>query len=186
MHGSTTSTFPSYSQYTTGELLQAYGAGPAHLRAAVSGLSREDLQAHPRPGKWSIIEIARHLTDGEVVGAGRIRSAWAEPGSNFIGYNQDRWAIALEYQATDADGLDATLALFEALRRATSAILQRASDDDWLHRWGMHPQHGPITLRNLLELYADHSERHVGQILALRTLLRRPIDLPVLLPERLY
>src|SRR3954466_12329271 len=103
MHGSTTSTFPLYSQYTSGALLGAYRAGPAHLRAAVSGLSREDLQAHPRPGKWSIIEITRHLTDGEVVGAGRIRSAWAEPGSNFIGYNQDRWAMALEYQVTDAD-----------------------------------------------------------------------------------
>jgi uncharacterized damage-inducible protein DinB len=186
MRSSTTSTFPSYAQYTTGDLLRAYDAAPAHLRTAVSGLSREELQARPRPGKWSIIEIARHLTDGEVVGAGRIRSAWAEPGTNFIGYNQDRWAVALDYQPTDSPELDATLDLFEALRRTTTVIFQRASENDWLHRWGMHPQHGPVTLRNLLELYADHGERHLGQILTLRALLRRPMDLPVLLPERLY
>lgn len=186
MQVTTPSTFPSYSQYPTEQLLRAYSAGPAQLRAALSGLSEDELRAHPRPGKWSIIEIARHLTDSEVVGAGRIRSAWAEPGSNFVGYNQDRWAVAHDYEATDRSGLDATLALFEALRRTTATLFQRATHDDWLHRWGMHPQHGPITLRNLLELYADHSERHVGQILALRALLRRPLDLPVLLPERLY
>jgi uncharacterized damage-inducible protein DinB len=186
MHGSTTSTFPSYSQYTTAELQRAYSAAPDHLRSAVSGLSHEELHAHPRPGKWSIIEIARHLADSEVVGAGRIRSAWSEPGSNFVGYNQDRWAAALAYQTTDSVGLDVTLSLFEALRRATVVVFQRASQNDWLHRWGMHPEHGPITLRNLLELYADHGERHLGQILALRTLLGRPLELPVFLPERLY
>jgi len=153
---------------------------------AVSGLSQEELHAHPRPNKWSILEITRHLADSEVVGAGRIRSAWAEPGSNFVGYNQDRWAAALDYQTTDSAGLDTTLSLFEALRQATAFLFQRASRDDWLHRWGMHPEHGPITLRNLLELYADHGERHLGQILALRTLLRRTLELPVLLPERLY
>jgi uncharacterized damage-inducible protein DinB len=120
------------------------------------------------------------------VGAARFRFAWAEPGSNFVAYNQGRWAVELDYQATDPAGLETVLTLFEALRRTTAALFQRASEDDWQHRWGMHPQHGPITLRNLLELYADHSERHLGQILALRTLLGRSLELPVLLPERLY
>src|SRR4051812_18051216 len=186
MHSSTTSSFPSYAQYTTAELLQAYNAAPAHLRLAVFGLSRDELHAHPRPGKWSIVEIVRHLTDGEVVGAGRIRSAWAEPGSNFMAYNQDRWALALDYQATELAGLESTLILFETLRRTTAVVFQRANEDDWVQRWGMHSQHGPMTLRNLLELYADHGERHLAQILVLRALLRKPLELPVLLPERLY
>jgi uncharacterized damage-inducible protein DinB len=186
MRGSTTSSFPSYAQYTTGELLRAYSSAPAHLRSVISGLSQEELHAHPRPGKWSITEIALHLADAEVVGAGRVRFAWAEPGANFSAYNQDRWAAALDYQRADSVGLDTALALFESLRRATVLVFQRASEEDWLQRWGVHAEHGPITLRNLLELYADHGERHLGQILALRTLLRRPMDLPVLLPERLY
>src|SRR3954464_2030709 len=138
MHGSTTSTFPSYTQYTTGELLRAYNAAPAHLRGAVAHLPPEELHAHPRPGKWSIIEITRHLADSEIVGAGRIRFAWAQPGANFIGYDQDRWAAALDYQATDQTGLDTTLKLFDALRRATGAVFQRAGPEDWLHRWGIH------------------------------------------------
>jgi hypothetical protein len=43
-----------------------------------------------------------------------------------------------------------------------------------------------VTLRNLLELYADHSERHVAQIVERRERLGVPVDLAPLLAERLY
>jgi hypothetical protein len=45
---------------------------------------------------------------------------------------------------------------------------------------------GEVTLRQLLELYADHSERHLDQIQAVRIALSKPTALPELLPNRLY
>jgi uncharacterized damage-inducible protein DinB len=186
MPGTTVSSFPCYSQYQTADLLEAYRLAPARLRQALAGLSLEQLRKRARPGKWAVGEIVCHLADADVVGAGRIRLAWCEPGSSFVAYNQERWAAGLDYLGRDLPDLEAAVALFEALRLTTGAILERASQEDWLHRWGMHPQYGPVTLRNLLELYADHGERHLDQILTLRELLGRPLDLPLLLSERLY
>ena len=39
------------------ELTDAYVAGPAQLRAAVTGMTREQLLARPIPGKWNGVVI---------------------------------------------------------------------------------------------------------------------------------
>ena len=44
-------------------VIEAYLAGPRDLRAAVDGLSREQLASRPVPGKWSILEVVCHLTN---------------------------------------------------------------------------------------------------------------------------
>lgn len=51
---------------------------------------------------------------------------------------------------------------------------------------GCHPESGEITLRSILELYSDHSERHIWQILQRRKLMGKPLDFPLILDERLY
>jgi hypothetical protein len=77
------------------------------------------------------------------------------------------------------------MALLRLLRRVTGRIFTAAQGDDWSAS-AIHPDYGEITLRNLLELYADHSERHVEQILECRRLLRSPLEMEALLPKRLY
>ena len=186
MREATLSTFPSYSQYTTAELVDAYRLAPVRLRKAMAGLSVDEIRRRVRPGKWSASEIVFHLADSEIVGAGRIRLAWSEPGASFMRYNQERWAAALDYLARGSAEVEAAVGLFESLRHTAGAIFEKASPEDWVHRWGVHPEYGPITLRNLLELYADHGERHLSQILTLRDLLGRPLAIPLLLPDRLY
>jgi uncharacterized damage-inducible protein DinB len=182
----TATPFPRYDQYTTEELLDAYRAAPARLRATLPGLSLDELRQHPRPGKWSVMEIVVHMTDSELIGAGRIRLAIAQPGAQFVGYNQDRWAEALAYQKYAIEDLNVVLDLFQRLRETSYFLLARPTPDEWVNRGGIHPEYGAITLRNLLELYADHGERHIGQILALRQLMNRPLDMPLLLSDRLY
>lgn len=180
------STFPTtYRAYTTETLLAAYMEGPSRLRRAVGGLSESELSARPRLNKWSIFEVAMHLTDAELVGAARVRLTIAEPGADFIAYDQDTWAKALCYQMSDARSIEASLRLFDLLRETTGRLFLGARRAQWLNS-GNHPQLGPLTLRNILEFYADHSERHVQQILAMRRLLNRSLDLPSVLPERLY
>jgi uncharacterized damage-inducible protein DinB len=182
----TVSTFPPYQQYATAKLFEAYRAAPGRLRAVLEGLSPEELRARPRTGKWSAIEITCHLVDSEIIAACRVRMALAQPGATFPGYDQDRWTPALAHQERDQRGLETVLGLFESLRRETGLLLDRASPGDWEAAWGVHPDYGAITLRNLLELYADHGERHLQQIMTLRRLLGRPRDVEILLADRLY
>jgi hypothetical protein len=100
-------------------------------------------------------------------------------------YDQERWTERLRHNEADVALLDDTLALFHLLRRITGRTFAAARGDDW-NASALHPQYGEITLRNLLELYADHSERHVEQILECRAGLGVPLELPSLLPRRLY
>lgn len=182
----TASSFPdTLAGIPTARLLEVYAAGPARLREALHGLTEGELRAHPRPGKWSALEIAIHVADSELMGAARVRLAFVQPGTAFIGYDQDAWAGGLAYDEAGLRGLEDALGLFALLRRTTGRVFARTKPQDW-ERWGIHPEHGPMTLRNLLELYADHSERHVQQIVHLRELLGVPIASPPLLPRPLY
>jgi hypothetical protein len=178
-------TFPAYDFYSTEQLLEAYRLAPGRLRAAVAGLGLEELRARPVAGKWSILEIALHVADSELVGAVRVRMVTAQPGVRLPGYDQDLWTVRLRHNDADAALLEETLALFAHLRAITGRILAAARGDDWAAT-GTHPEYGELTLRNLLELYADHGERHLEQILERRARLGRGMEMPILLPKRLY
>jgi len=180
------STFPKiYAEIETDRLIAAYSAGPERVRQVIQGLPTDELKAHPRPGKWSIQEIVVHLADAEVMGAARIRQAFAEPGSAVVAYDQDIWVREMAYQDYDAKSFYTSLMMFDALRLATAKLFHRAGAADW-EKFVIHPGWGAITLRQLLELYADHSERHIGQILTLRELLDKTLSFKLLLEKRLY
>lgn len=174
-----------YAPLSTAELLEAFDAASQRLPEVLSGLTREDLKARLKPGKWSIQEIVLHLADAEIMGAGRIRQAYAQPGSTFAFYDQAIWADILDYQSRDGAAIQTSLKLFEYLRRTSSAIFHRARSGDW-QKTGKHPEYGSLTLRQLLELYADHSERHIAQILDLRARLGKGLDFSLMLEQRLY
>jgi hypothetical protein len=180
--------FPDYSYYDTDQLLTAFGAGAARFRLAIDGLTEEELRAQPRgPEKWSIHTIIMHAADSELQGAFRVRKTWAESGSEWPVHDQDAWTREINYPGEPAPARDRALTLVGLVREQSVTLFKRATSTDWL-KWGIHPEFGRMTLRNLLELYADHGERHIVQILESRLLLRRPVatGLPALLPRRLY
>ncbi len=180
------STFPDlYAQIKTDKLLEVFDQGPARLRNVLVDLTHEHLKAKPRPGKWSIQEIVMHVADSEIMGAARIRQTYTQPGSSFAVYDQDVWANHLGYQGQDNSAVQNALKLFESLRSTTSVIFHHARVEDW-GKIGVHAEHGEITLRNLLELYADHSERHIEQILYIRSLIDKTMEFQLLLEHRLY
>lgn len=183
----TTAPFPGiYSQLPLSLLLQAYREAPGRLHAAYAGLTDEQLESRPRENKWSVKEILFHTTESELIGIVRIRTVYSAPGATLMKYDQDLWAQQLKYNTASRQELADSLAVFMALRSYMSRLFTRVTGDEWTERYGVHPDFGEITMRNLLELYADHGERHVEQILALRRLMNAPVDIPLVLQDRLY
>ena len=179
--------FPSYAQYSIAQLLEAFECGADRMRQAVDGLDENELRERPRgQGTWSIQEVVMHTTDSELQGVYRMRKAFAEPGAHFPMYDQDAWATQLTYQKASAADREISLRSLAQLRELVLPVLRSASERDWVERNGVHPEFGLLTLRNLLELYADHTERHAEQILRMRAMLGKPRVIPSLLPERLY
>lgn len=186
MHKQTIAEWPaSYAAYDSRDLIQAFAAGPKRLRYSIIDLDDAELMARPRPGKWSIKEIVPHVTDSEVQATFRIKMVLAQPGITWPVYDQDIWVKAHDYQNLVQREFQDSLCLFQALRAVTTPLLVNAAPEDW-QKQGVHPEFGVMTLRNLLELYADHSERHISQILLIREMIGKPLHMPLLLPERLF
>lgn len=186
MIGTQKAGFPAtFAGLETGFLLEVYAAGANRLNQSIVDLTIEDLRARPRADKWTILEILAHTLDSEIMATLRIGFVTAQPDSNFILYNQDIWAKIHDYQSLTSEELNVRLEVFAGLRKMNLQRFQRATAADWRKK-GFHPELGAATLRNLIELYSDHVERHVEQILHLRELLGKPIELSLLLPTRLY
>jgi hypothetical protein len=178
--------FPDvYREIATERLLQAFEAAPRRIGLAIEGLEPATLSARPIPERWSIQEIVCHVADSETVASVRFRLALAQPGALFPGYDQERFAAGLAYAKFDAPLVRDTFELFSRLRSITSRLLLRLGPSDW-DRSGLHPEWGQMSVRQLLELYADHGERHLDQILERRAKLGRPLAMEQLLPIRLY
>src|SRR5258706_16192595 len=116
-----------YGHYSTPQLIEAFQQGPARIRTALRELSEEQLQARPRgPDTWSAQEITMHLADSELIGAIRIRKAWAETGVAWPAYDQDAWTPILNHQAAGLEAREVAIELFTSLRNATLALFKRA------------------------------------------------------------
>ena len=174
-----------YQHYSTDQLLNAYIKGPERIDQIRKNLTVEDLKAKPLPNKWSILEILIHVADAELVGACRFRLVLSDFPGNLPFYSQDEFATKLKYNNQSEATLAENLLLFKSIRQTTYGILQQCNESDW-RKSGIHPERGPMSLRALLELYADHSERHIEQILTLRKLLGKPLEMEILLKDRLY
>ena len=62
---------------TSTDLIAAYQQGIDDLRAAVAGMTAEQVLARPIPGKWSTLEVVAHLADTEIYYTDRIERTLA-------------------------------------------------------------------------------------------------------------
>lgn len=135
---------------------------PATLRALLAGLPKEWVRANDGPGTWSAFDVVGHLIHGErtdwIPRARHILDKGAsEPFPTF-----DREAM---FEASRGRSMDSLLDEF-ATRRAESLASLRAlalTPAD-LDRRGLHPQLGPVTLRQHLATWVAHDLGHIRQI----------------------
>ena len=130
------------------------------LRSEVAGLSREELTRPEAPGKWSVLEVVRHLADSEIVTGYRIRLILAADSPPIPGYDQDAWARSLRYHAADLEG---ALRELEALRAGNLALLGTLDEAGW-ERSGHHSERGEESVRQIFRLVAAHDLVHRRQI----------------------
>jgi uncharacterized damage-inducible protein DinB len=138
-------------------LIDDYVAGGQRLRAAVAGLSDEQLKRRPADGSWSIQQIVIHLCDSDLVASDRMKRVIAEERPLLMGYDESKFAERLQ---CDVQSVEDAVTLFEVNRRQTGRIL-RALPDEAFDRWGVHNERGKVTLLELLTGYIGHLEHHL-------------------------
>jgi uncharacterized damage-inducible protein DinB len=139
---------------------------PVKLRAAVRGLSDEQLDTPYRPGGWTVRQVVHHVPDSHINAYTRFHLALTEPGPVIRPYDEQRWA---ELPDARSAPVDISLGLLEALHVRWVLLLQHLGAGDWSRTY-VHPEERrELTLNHLLALYAWHGEHHVAHITALRT-----------------
>ena len=152
---------------TLSELTDTYLAGPAALRAAVAGMTREQTLARPVAGKWSTLEVVAHLADFEPIIADRVKRMIAFTKPILFGADPDPMAAKLAYHDRD---LEEELQLIELTRKSLGRVL-RTLDATALTRECIHTDRGLLTLEQILTLAGKHIATHLPFIAAKRQAL---------------
>jgi hypothetical protein len=152
-------------------LIDQFEAGGPKFKAAIAGLSREQLLAFPVPGTWSIQQIAIHLQDADSVAVDRMRRIIAEDNPLLIGFDENEFVKNLSYEAQSA--ADAA-ELLDLNRRQFARVLRRLPASAW-ERTGVHNERGKVTLGGMLEMYTKHLEHHLKFAHEKRAKLGKPI-----------
>jgi len=143
---------------------------PATLDALLRDLPEPFVHADEGPDTWSPFDVVGHLIHGE-------RTDWLvraklilQPGGPHPFEPFDRFA---QQGASEEHSLDELLDTFAALRaenlRGLDALGITESDPSTssghvLDREGVHPDFGPVTLRQLLATWVAHDLGHLAQI----------------------
>jgi len=146
------------------ELLHQIEQAPANLRAAVKGLSDQQLNTPYRPDGWTVRQVVHHVPDSHLNAYIRTKLALTEDDPTIKPYAEDRWARLADTQATP---VEVSLALLDSLHDRWIRLLRSLQPEDW-KRTFRHPDLGPMSLEKNLALYAWHGRHHVTHITNLR------------------
>jgi hypothetical protein len=85
----------------TRELIERYAAGGPKLGAAIVGLSRQQLNAFPVPGTWSIQQIVLHMMDSDLIASDRMKRVVAEDRPTLVRCDETACGQNLFYDQLD-------------------------------------------------------------------------------------
>lgn len=139
-------------------------AAPARLRAAVEGLSAQQLDTPYRDGGWTVRQVVHHVPESHMNAYIRFKLALTEDVPTIKPYAEDLWAKLEDVPRTP---IEVSLALLDNLHERWVILLNSLSDQDFARKF-RHPELGELTLGLNLGLYAWHGKHHVAHITTLR------------------
>jgi hypothetical protein len=140
--------------------IDRYARGPALLRAAWERVPEAARKWRPGPDRWSAHEVVCHCADSESNAFLRIRYLVAMPDPVIQGYDEAYWARLFDYHSLPVETAFATV---ESVRAHTTELLRRLPESAW-SCVGRHTESGRYGAEDWLNSYAQHLEKHSGQI----------------------
>lgn len=144
------------------EAIEVLERTPPTLEAFLSGLSDGWLECNEGVGTWNVSEVIGHLIEAE-------KTNWM-PRLEWIVREGDRKPFPpfdrFAHLKEDANRpIGEKLAELKAIRAQNIAKLKSLADPgSRLELTGMHPEFGPVKLRELLSAWVVHDLTHIAQI----------------------
>jgi uncharacterized damage-inducible protein DinB len=158
----------SFPQSTTPEQrlqwIAEIAGTPRALRAAIKGLTPEQLNTPYRPGGWTVRQVVHHVPESHMNSYIRFKLALTEIEPTIKPYDEAAWAKTADVEETP---VSVSLALLDNLHERWVTLL-RSLDEAALARTFRHPELGLVRLDAALALYAWHGKHHTAHITSLR------------------
>ncbi len=137
---------------------------PGQLAEVLRELSDTDVDTPYRPGGWTIRQVVHHLADAHMNGYVRMKLILTEDAPTLKAYDQNEWAKLPDVAVTP---VASSLELLYALHDRWCILLERVDEAGW-KRTGIHGERGLLTLEDLLRIYTEHGEKHLGHLRGMR------------------
>ncbi|HLZ92669.1 MAG TPA: putative metal-dependent hydrolase [Candidatus Acidoferrum sp.] len=147
------------------QAISAIADAPGKLRAAMKGLSDEQLDTPYREGGWTVRQVAHHVPDSHINAYVRLRLALTEHEPTIKPYEEARWA---DLEDARSAPIDVSLALLDSLHERWTRLLRSLDPADFARTF-RHPDHGVRSIDWMLFLYAWHGRHHTAHITELRS-----------------
>ena len=144
--------------------IQTIADTPGKLKAAVAGLSKQQLETPYRDGGWTVRQVVHHLADSHMNAFCRTKLALTEENPTIKPYDESKWAVTADVAQAPAEG---SLAIVDAVHQRWTLLLRSMKPADFARKL-FHPERGSMTVDELIALCAWHSRHHVGHITELR------------------
>jgi hypothetical protein len=155
---------PVASDAARAELIRHIEELPTKITSAVAGLTDAQLDTPYRPEGWTPRQIVHHVADSHMNAYIRFKLGVTEDHPTIKPYDQQSWAETGEARSGP---LSLSLPLLESLHGRWVTFLKTLGTSAFA-RTIMHPETGPMTLDDLLGLYAWHSQHHTAHITQMR------------------
>ena len=144
--------------------IETLAALPANVRAAVEGLSDEQLDTPYRPEGWTLRQTVHHIADSHINTLCRFKLALTEDEPPTIRpYYEERWAELPDSKLP----VNVSLGIIEGVHKRLVEILRNSTEEDFQKEF-VHPETGNWTVEKALALYAWHSKHHTAHITGTR------------------
>jgi hypothetical protein len=139
------------------ETIEQYELGGQKLGQAILGLTLDELQAVPIPGKWSTQNVVIHLADAEAAFADRIRRIIATDNPTLLAWDENQFSANLLYSEQSTED---AVTMIDLTRRQLARVLKKLPTQAFA-RAGQHSEAGRQTLEQIIDKAIWHLDHHL-------------------------
>ena len=149
-------------KFQLGKSIEILRRTPTVIETMISGITPDWTTANEELETWSVYDIIGHLIHGEKTDwMPRLKIILSESGDKHF-EPFDRFA---QFKNSQGKSIDQLLVEFGVLRADNLFQLQSLElDEQSLSLYGIHPEFGGVTVRQLLSTWVVHDLNHIAQI----------------------
>ena len=152
---------PYYSRYIDlvpdGNIVEILAAQRQATQAALASLTAEQAAFRPKPADWNIVQVVRHLADGERMFTYRAMRFARNDATPLSSFDPDVIMAGSDFEQRS---LADELADWEAVRGATLTLFRGLSKGAWLRR-GL-ASNNVVSVRASAYIVAGHELHHLA------------------------